>query len=160
MRLGRPVNALSLQGSMPPFLPVWFTGGFCGAVSVSSLLSTPISRFCSLDLTQDAGETRLAMPCRAPMAIPRPSTSQISSGAPAACETCSAQSGLMRPHWDVPCRFRKRRLSEHTASCGSCGVICISSRVGQKTVLACRCNPVLHAGSVWTLHTNPQHLFC
>ena len=51
MRRGRRANALSLQATMPPFLPVWLTGDSYGAVSAYSLLSTPISRRSSLVLT-------------------------------------------------------------------------------------------------------------
>jgi UTP:GlnB (protein PII) uridylyltransferase len=54
MRRGPRANALSLQATMPPFLPVWLTGDSYGAVSVCSLLSTPISRRSSLVLRQDA----------------------------------------------------------------------------------------------------------
>jgi UTP:GlnB (protein PII) uridylyltransferase len=36
-------------------------------------------------------------------------TSQTSSETPVACETCIAQSGLMRPHQGVPLRSRRRR---------------------------------------------------
>ena len=39
---GQRVNPSSLQGPTLPFLPAWSTGGFYGAVSASSLLSTPI----------------------------------------------------------------------------------------------------------------------
>jgi hypothetical protein len=145
MRRGRRANALSLQATMPPFLPVWLTGDSYGAVSAYSLLSTPISRRSSLVLTQDAGGTRSATPCQALIAVRRAKcnvwrTSLTSSEAPAACETCGAQSGPIRPHRRVPCRSRKRRLSKRTVSCGLCGVICISSRVAQTTVLACHFN--------------------
>ena len=65
MRRGRRANALSLQATMPPFLPVWLTGDSYGAVSGCLLLSTPISRRTSLVLRQDACGTRLATPCQA-----------------------------------------------------------------------------------------------
>ena len=158
MRRGRRANALSLQATMPPFLPVWLTGDSYGAVSAYSLLSTPISRRSSLVLTQDAGGTRSATPCQALIAVRRAKcnvwrTSLTSSEAPAACETCGAQSGPIRPHRRVPCRSRKRRLSKRTVSCGLCGVICIFSRVAQTTVLACHSNPA-------TRYKTPLRLTC
>ena len=116
------------------------------------------SRRSSLVLTQDAGGTRSATPCQALIAVRRAKcnvwrTSLTSSEAPAACETCGAQSGPIRPHRRVPCRSRKRRLSKRTVSCGLCGVICIFSRVAQTTVLACHSNPA-------TRYKTPLRLTC
>jgi hypothetical protein len=152
MRRGRRANVLSWRATMPQFLPVWLTGDSYGAVSGCLLLSIPISRRSSLVLRQDAGGTRLATPCQALIVMHRAKcnfwrTNPTSSEALEACETCSAQSGPIRPHRRVPGRSRKRHLSKRTVSCGLRGVICISLRVAQTTALACHSNPTLHPGS-------------
>src|SRR5437879_12016617 len=128
MRRGRRANALSLQATMPPFLPglvdrrfLW--GGFGLFTSldtdIAALVAGPVG-----GRWRDAiGDALSSTHRRAPREMQRLEDEPDLKRGPGGLRDLRRAIWANSPHRRVPCRSRKRRLSKRTVSCGLCGVI-------------------------------------